>query len=311
MARFSLGCYTMRMIDRRTRENLPLGDLGDGSDLMFNFTEFLEARKIGRSIDDARQKLLHVLYFHVPSTTSVSGIVETGEYGYTADLYNVDTNITSYQRIPSDAEMMPFYFLAHLPAIRDEGVILLQRRSNIGIRTAFLRDFADFFQVRYPRFRIASNPLVPPQLINEYLNNGRLTKVRLIRYGLPSDLADTLPGGHVEREGSAEMVFLPPRGGSLRFWDRIRDVFDGKTDVREMIEFPGYEYDNVKVEIDVGGSRKTLDLSNVMKMRAYVDVTPDVQVGDDGHPEFRSMEKVAQELMDSLLADLGIGRRNV
>lgn len=78
-----------------------------------------------------------------------------------------------------------------------------------------------------------------------------------------------------------------------------------------MIELPGYDYDNVKVEMDVRGSKKTLDLSDVMKMRAYVDITSALETNDDGHPEFNSIDSIARDLMGSLLAELGTGSRDV
>ena len=106
------------------------------------------------------------------------------------------------------------------------------------------------------------------------------------------------------------MVFSPKWGESIPLRNRIREVLEGRRDVRGMIELVDYEYDNVKVELDVRGSKKTLDLSDIMKMRAYVDITSDVRIGDDGHPDFNSVDAIAQDLMGSLLAELGTGSRN-
>ena len=312
LARISIGCYTIRITDKNTKENLPLGAFKRKGDLKRVLRRFLKERRAEYSVDGERQKLLRVQEFRTKGRR-ISGIVVTGEYGYEADLYNVDTAEVSYQRNNSDAEMMPFYFLMELPVQHDEGVILLQRRSNLGIRTAFLRDFGDFFKERYPNLKISFNTLVPPELVNEYLKNGRLTKMRFIRYTIPSDRADAYDGlGHVEEEGTAEMVFTPRRGDSLSWLGRrVRDVLDGKREITELVEFPEFEYENVKVELAVGGSRKTLDLSNTMKMNPYVDVTPDVKLGEDGHPEFNSIEDAALELLDSLGDKLGRGERNV
>ncbi len=311
MASFSLGCYTVRVTDKSTGQNLPLDGFLNGHDLMTIFVQYLQDRVADHSIDAERQKLWRALQPHIRGR-SVSGIIETGEYGYAADLYNVDQNTVSYQRIETDAEMMPFYFLAYLPARLDEGVILLQRRSNLGIRTIFLNDFAEDFERSYRGVKVVFNPLVPQQLLNEYMRNGRLTKIRFIRYGIPSDLSDAYDaGGHVEDEGTAEMVFSPKRGRSIPLLNRLREVMAGRREIREMIELRGYEYDNVKVELNVRGGKKTLDLSDVMKMRAYVDVTSDIRINSDGHPEFDSIDTVAQELMSSLLAELGTGSRDV
>ena len=310
MASFSLGCYTVRVIDKRTGENLPLGAFVRDGDLMTIFDQYLQDRVADLCIDRERQKLWRVRRLDATDST-VNGIVEIGEYGYTADLYNVDTETVSYQRIGTDAEMMPFYFLTHLPAHRDEGIILLQRRSNLGIRTIFLKDFAEYFEKSDPDFKVLFNPLVPQQLINEYLQNGRLTKMRFIQFGLPSDLSDFYDaGGHVETEGTAELVFSPGRGQSIPMLNWLREVLNGRREMQEMIELRGYEYDNVKVELDVRGSKKTLDLSDVLKIRANVDITSDIRIDDDGHPVFSSIDRVARDLMGSLVAELGTGRRD-
>ena len=163
MASFSLGCYTVRVTDKSTGERLPLGGFVRGSDLMTVFHQYLQARVADYSIDHERQKLWRVLRPNVTNST-VNGIVETGEYGYTADLYNVDSETVSYQRIGTDAEMMPFYFLTRLPAHRNEGVVLLQRRSNLGIRTIFLKDFAEYFEESYPGFKAGIQPSRAPAI---------------------------------------------------------------------------------------------------------------------------------------------------
>ena len=311
MARFSLGCYTVRVIDKNTEENLSLGNLPRNLDLITVFNNYLQDRTVDHSTDEKSQKLLRVLSCNTRDC-SVNGIVETGEYGYTADLIDVNTETVSYRRRGTDAEMMPFYFLAHLPSHLDEGVILLQRRSNIGIRTVFLEDFARYFEESSQGVKVVVNPLVPQQLIDEYLKNGRLTKMRFIRYSLPTDLADAYDkGGHVENEGTAEIVFMPRRGQGLPFLEKIGEAIAGNLEIKEIYELTDYEYENVKVEIDVRGSKKTLDLSDVMKMRAYVDITSDVRLNIDGHPDFNSIDNIAQDLLSSLLADLGTGSRDV
>ena len=307
MARFSLGCYTIRVVDNRTGKRLPLGEFSHDCDLITIFTQYLKEREADYFIDDKRQELRRVRLSN-RTTWSVNGLVETGEYGYTADLFNVGTRTVSYQRIETDAELIPHYFLAHLPSHRDEGVILLQRRSNIGIRTTFFGDFAKYIEESDRSVTVVVNPLVPRQMVEEYLRNGRLTNIRFIRFGLPSDLADAYDtGGHEEFEGTAELVIRPKRGQSIPLVNRIRDVLAGRIKIVEMVELINHEYDNVKVEIDVMGSKKTLDLSDVMKMRAYVDITSDVRIKDDGHPDFDSIDTVAQRLLRSLLGQMGMG----
>ena len=102
MARISLGCYTIRVTDNRTGQYLPLGEFSHDHDLITIFTQYLNDREADYVIDNKRQKLRRVRQCK-RTIWSVNGIVETGEYGYTADLLNVGTRALSYQRIGTDA----------------------------------------------------------------------------------------------------------------------------------------------------------------------------------------------------------------
>ena len=86
---------------------------------------------------------------------------------------------------------------------------------------------------------------------------------------------------------------------------RLKEVFQGGRNVDELIELQDFDYENVKVELDVAGSRRTLDLSDVMKLRAHYDITGDLDIGPDGHPVFASIDEIAKEMMDGLLDNLG------
>ena len=197
---------------------------------------------------------------------------------------------------------MPFYFLANLPAKRDEGVLILQRRSQYGIRDVLFRDFARHLKFVDSKVQAEINPLVPQQLIDQYLQGGRLTKVRFIRFAIPSDVTDAFDaGGHVEEDGRVELVISARRNRSIPLLGPIRDVVTHKRRVNEMIELRDFDYDNVKVELEIGGSRRTLDLSNITKLRANYDITRELKVGTNGHPVFASIDAIAKDLMGTLV----------
>ena len=264
MVRFSLGCYTMRVQNRITQDYLPLNDLAGGQDLFDIFSQYCRDRQATTSIDNQTQKLIKINRFY-PRLRSVCGIVETGEFGYEADIFNVQLNNVAYQRTVNDAEMMPYYLLTNFPAQRTVGVLMLQRRSQFGISTVFARDFMQYFEDTCPEERVLLNYLVPQQLIDQYMENGELTKVRFIRHTIPSDIADFYDaGGPVEENGHIELTVVAGRGWRIPLKNQIRNVLGGSRNVREMVELQNFKYDNVKVELDVAGSRRTLDLSNIM-----------------------------------------------
>ena len=202
--------------------------------------------------------------------------------------------------------MVPFYFLVNLPAQRDEGVLILQRRSQYGIRTVFLQDFAQYFKQFDSTLEVEINPLIPQSLIDQYLHDGRLTKVRFIRFAIPADVANAFDAwGHVEEPGYTELVISARRNQRLPLLGRFHDVVNGKRDVNEMIELHDFKYDTVKVELDLAGSRRTVDLSDIMKLRAYYDITLELEVGANGHPVFASIDGIARDLMSKVLHSIG------
>lgn len=311
MPRFSLSCYSIRIRDNDSDEYLRLDRFGGSQHLLGVFVQYLAERRAHYSVKGGNQRVLLIRRFENQDEL-VRGIVETGEFGYEADLRDVETTNLTYKRTTNDAEMMPFYFLAYLPFNLDEGVLILQRRAQYGIRTVFLQDFADYFRQHYPGIAVEINPLLPDQLIREFLQDGRLTKLRFVRFSIPSDITDAYEGGgHVEQSGQMELVIKAGRNQSIPLVDRIRDVIDGDRKVKELIELKDFDYDTVKVELEVGGSRRTVDLSKTFKLRAYYDITSELEIDPSGHPRFASIDRIASDLLQNLRKALGTGGENV
>lgn len=287
-----------------------MGSFDRGVDFLHVAQQYIRDRTHQYSLDQPARKLMRVAHSQ-NSFRRISGTIETGEYGYRADLYNVATSAVSYQRNTEEAEMLPFYFLVYIPQQQDEAVLMLFRRAQRGIRTILLQDFQTYFNPLYPNTALEINPLVPQSIIDE-LSRGRITKIRLIKYVIPTDIADALnSGGHLETPGTLEMSVRAGRNGSWPVLGNVRDVLEGRRGASRFLELDGFEYDNAKVEFDIGGKTRTVDLSDIMKLRSLVDISNDVTVGQDGHPVFNSVDVIANNLLRDVLQDMGTGGRNV
>lgn len=108
-----------------------------------------------------------------------------------------------------------------------------------------------------------------------------------------------------------ELMLMARRRGSIPILGRILDVVNGNRSVNEIIELHDFDYNNVKVEIELQGHRKTIDLSNVQKLRSYYDVTSLIQIGTNGHPIFSSIDEAAIKLLNDLSSAIGTGDFNV
>ena len=302
----SLACYIIRVVDKGTRDKRLLGQLSPTKDLITVFTDYLDYLKSEHPTDDEQQVMGFVSQYR-REDWKVNGIIQTGAYGTDTEIHNVVSKSVAHQKGPNEAEMMPYYFLAYLPSEYDEGVLLLQRRSGIGVRKVFLKGFTDFIAKSYQGVSISANPFMPRQLLEEYLKTERLTSLRLIQFGAPSDIVVTHDtDGHVEKEGTVELRISANRGGRMSnsVVDKISSVLKGDVDVTEMVEIYDFKYEQVKAEINVKGKSKTFNLSKLDNMNSYHDISREVRIDDDGFPVFDSIDRLAQDLLDGLLGYL-------
>jgi hypothetical protein len=61
---------------------------------------------------------------------------------------------------------------------------------------------------------------------------------------------------------------------------------------------------NIKLELEVNKRTRTIDLSNLYKIRAFYDITEEVRM-ENGHPVFESIDKNARYLLKDLSDAMG------
>ena len=240
---------------------------------------------------------------------TLCGIIKTGEYGFESELINVPEKSLSHKRIVSEAEILPFYFLMSLPKGRDEGIVILERFGQKGVRSIFLNSFNKYFTRMFPQFRVEMNPLVTKKLIDYYLNRGGLKKIRFIRFGMGKNIEDAYDrSDHEEQEGYMELIAHAERGFGkyLPLKGRLKEYLKGDRELQRLIELKEYnfEYDNIKLELEVNKRTRTIDLSDLYKIRAYYDITDGVRM-ENGHPVFESIDKNARDLLKDLSDAMG------
>jgi hypothetical protein len=307
MARFSLSSYTLRVSDG-SGSSVQLDDIGTGKDLFELLAGFLGGLKDDFSHDADNQKLLRVARLE-KSERYLKGIIETGEYGYESTLYDVGQGQVSHQRKVTEAEMLPFYFVVKVPRDVQEGIVLLQRFKQFGIRKILIDSFDEYFSRECPGFRLAINPLVPEETVKDIIKKGRVMKVRLVRFSVPADIADAYdnPGPVEEGAGHVELSVVAKRKGGLPIIRRLLEVLGKTREINKLIELQHFEYENVKVEVNFGGIHRTIDLSKLNRFRAYFDISDQVKIGPGGHPAFENLDSIATGLLRDLAEAIGSG----
>ncbi|MEM2857271.1 MAG: hypothetical protein QW416_09240 [Candidatus Nitrosocaldaceae archaeon] len=220
----------------------------------------------------------------------INALIESGEYGYEAELYDINNKVVSHVKKESEAELLPFYIFLYIPKAKNEGILLLSRIKQLGIRKLLEDNINEYLSQSYGvnNLKIEFNPIIDKELIKAYLDSGRICEVRFIRFGWSNDIVDVFTQqDHKENEGVAELVIKPKKGGGLR-----KDIDYNHIELRD------FKYDAVKIEVEIDGRRRTIDITH-NKLRSYYDITESVDY-EKGLPTYESIDRIAKRLFRQL-----------
>jgi len=275
---------------------------GEGSDLLDFMREVLTAIKTKTLDEEAIQHALSVAKLE-EGERRLSGTIRTGAYGFESDLINRKTSKLSYKRTKDDAEMLPFYFQCDVPEGVEDGILILQRTATFGIRKVVHWVLDTAFSNKHPEFKLHLQPLVPEAEVNKFIK-GKVQKIHFIRKGIPADLADAYDKGHKAVPGTMELVVKARKGSNLPLNSFVNRVFKSK-EVGSILALGGgekFSYENVKVQVKVGRATRTVNAAAPERIRSYFDITEQVTIGRDGHPEYNSLKEEAEKLSAELRA---------
>lgn len=305
----SLSSYLIRIKNKESGMYAQLDSFDGKSDLLGELRYYFSTLSTKSSHDKKHKKIMST-HNITAFGRLLNGIVETGEYGYESTLKNKDTGAISHKRTTDEAEMLPFYVLIKIPKNVHEGILILQRFKQFGIRKYLLNDFNNYIAIKYPSFAVEIEPLVPDTLIQQYLNEGFIFKIRFISYKIHKDITDKYYSqGEKELPGYEEYVISAKRNGKLPFLEIVRAHINNYPNSNKLIELSNFNYDNTKIDMVVNKKHRIINLGNQQKIRANYDITDQVKINIDGHPLFDSIDAIGMDLLDDL-SEMIYGKTN-
>lgn len=308
--RIFLATYTIRVDDRRhrTKENMnpsyqKLSAYDGHNDLYDSVLNFL------KKLENTTTNKTYRLYMK-PVTVEqngriINGVLDAGNYGRSGNILDVKTDSVKYQKKWDDADVSPFYFLFYIPKDTDEGILLLQRTGGFGIKTNLGRFLSSFFRKANRGFSIELNALIREDLVKKAIREGKIKKLRCVKFRAPTDRVDGLDEGHEEVPLEMEVVLS---ANKIPIKDKLKEFFnpDTTSDVKSLVELRdfNFSYDTVKVEVDVDGSIKTFDLGSIEKIRTHYDITEEVRLNSNQQPTFDSIKQVAERYLNEVIDGL-------
>lgn len=243
---------------------------------------------------------------NMPVFNYIVGKIKTGSYGYESEIINTITGNIEYNKNMEDAEVMPFFFILAVPVGDVErGVIILQSHGIFGIKTIFQDALSSYLKSINPDYELILGNIAPTAYIERYLTEGILQKIRFFRYNIPHDISNQIGINNGVKESYEEYTINKPIGFIRNKGDRIRECIRGQREISNIVRIDDFEYDNIKLEFQLGKRRKTINLANIDNLNLSEDITNEVDLVG-GHPTFDSMEPVLLETAAGYLEEMGL-----
>ena len=304
---YAFAPYLVRVISNQKMLNLsamPCSSSGKKLSLFTIFAQTLQANALAGGVQiSGTDKVLSYTNPVVATDGSVHGIIEVGEFGYSQKIVNSKTGGLAYSKMKDEAGLIPFFVrLAPTPK-PDRAILLCQKFRTFGIKTHIHEALGPTILKIDPMWSLRIEKIVPMALITKFLSEGEVKTVRFISHDAPSDVADDLKQLTPDKDAACvEVVVRAKRGKS--FGSGLLDLIKQKKPVTGLLTLPQMDYDTLKVDIEIGGKRKTLDLTNMHKIGGVVDVTDELKFDNNGHPTLTSLLASSRDLIVELRAEI-------
>lgn len=308
MNQIALSTYSIRVKHKYLNKYHPLSNILNNYDLFELLIEYLHEINADISHHEKLQLLLTTKANLHLEGRRISGIFERGEYGYQSNIYNLESEKIEYIRKVMDAELLPFYFCFYIPdGESTRGVLILQRFGIYGIKGLVEIDLKHYIEKKL-NLILEINPLAPADMMKKFLDRGRVTKIRFIKYEIPRYLDKYFDkeGKFEEIGGYVEVRYVAGRNKNMPIKGYLEQIIDQNQNPSQVIELPDYEYENLKVEVTMGDSVRTLNLLKPDKLNTSYDITNDIEYGTDGHPDFSSIDEYTKDLLLDLIEEINV-----
>lgn len=304
-ATHSLASYSVVVRRKHARSDAEqlLGNYdGTGTSILAVLEEYLNELDLNED-----GLVLRSLEVHGPTPDEpavVWAMIEAGETNVRSKIRNLRDESDTYERTQHHAENIPVFVLCKAEPRRKLGHFIVHVPHGRGIKGPLSSALVERFRLEHNDFGLRIDTAAPADVIRQTIENGRITTARFVKRRPERDQFDRL-GEYLSdpSEGRLETVIAGNRTGGLikRNFER---VINREADARSLLTFDHKEYDTLKVEVDLGGRRRTIDVREQSIGRVLYDVTDQVRYRD-GQPTPATLSRAALELVHDLESATG------
>jgi hypothetical protein len=306
VAKYTLASYAVRIRKSRDSDYLPLDNFdGSGGDLLKEFYGFLLHVKERPYENQLKERALECQEI-VQEKRALLFKLGSGYFGTQSRIRDRATGQVVFQKEEDHVDLTDLRNYLVLPGNSNAGLLFTERFQGNGVIATFTEAFKKAFAAKHNGYTLEINSMTSEAAFGAYLADGHIKKIRLVRQAIPDDVADAFGMGDSERVlGSMEVVLRPPRLVSFGK-KKIQSVISNEVDVSRMLEWRGVEYREMKIEVRIANSTRTLSVSSGTTPAMLYDLDSELQ--KDGLPSITDswVYSKAKELSEDLARNMNM-----
>ena len=312
MASIGINIYAFSVCDKGGTQ-LILNDISNGKDVISLFEEYINQHLNSYEDDQSREQIYTFVDYDVVQEYDdqgsrylkyLYGRMKTGNYGTETEIVNKTTSVITHTQNENEAGVKPFDFLIILPEDDcTETIIILQTVSQYGIKGVLKKGFESYLKSNYEIGYIHFGSIYPREFIEKYIKDGYLKKLRLLKYGLPADIAGQYGVTSGYRKTKKETIISNKAGFDLSLIDNIKKCVGGKIRYSDVVVLDE-EFDDIKLDFSLGGRVKSFSLKNLDRIVVAQDISSMVEV-KGGNPIKESIVEIMRKEAGEYLQEKG------
>lgn len=302
----SVALYTVR-VKEAWKDYQPLGDFdGNGTSLIDVLDNYLQGFE---QFSADQEKVARAVAHRVDGDDDDELVVslQHGITGIAADIVAED-GAARLRQISTDSHLVRMTGLFKLDPTQRLGWLALQVTGGRGVKGLLENGLTPRFRNDYTDYRLLINPYVPSGALRQAMIDGDVSSVKLIRYERPTDRASASTSKWI-RSGEAGKLTVEITGMSRtqrlksQLFRRLFGDADGQGAqgaLTEIFEFEGIPFQTAKVEVELDGRRRTVNLESPSSGHPLTIDLENLELDDDGDPSEESVLRGLRGALESV-----------
>lgn len=248
-------------------------------------------------------KYLEHYHFSTDSYIFLPYIVKSGYYGSSGEIFDSETREHKYKMTPKDVVEKPFYVFIIIPKDNNKvkvnkGLLIFQNIGIFGVKTITSDKINVYFTKKY-HISMKCATITPEIFVKKVIIKENIKKLIMIKNHKSSEDTDKYYNGY----GTESRII-----GNLHFdetaWGKI---FSGITHVIKgkynLFEFGNIAYDKLKIQVDIGGRSRTIDLNNIENLSVIEGIPDEIRTAD-GYADLEKLIAHTKNVTDEYMKEM-------